>query len=142
MSETRSDRVRRILASLIGEDPGHAEDLAHPEPAALTGGAEVGRGPARQPDAHPEDAGLLDAAARAVSARLERWGRGDALRRLFGGIGAISVPPSKIVPSVGVSNPASIRIIVVLPQPDGPNRAKNSRSYISRLKLSIATKLP
>ena len=86
MSETRSDRVRRILASLIGEDPGHAEDLAHPEPAALTGGAEVGPGPARQPDAHPEDAGLLDAAARAVSARLERWGRGDALRRLFGGI--------------------------------------------------------
>jgi phosphatidylserine/phosphatidylglycerophosphate/cardiolipin synthase-like enzyme len=29
---------------------------------------------------------LVDAAAHAVSSRLERWGRGDALRRLFGGI--------------------------------------------------------
>ena len=38
--------------------------------------------------------------------------------------------------------PASIRMIVVLPQPDGPRRAKNSRSKMSRLRLSIAVKLP
>ncbi len=56
----RSDRIRRIIASVVGEDPGGS------------GSDESGR--------------LLDAAARAVSAGLERWGRGDALRRLFGGI--------------------------------------------------------
>ena len=39
----------------------------------------------------------------------------------------MSLPSMTIRPSVGVSNPASIRISVVLPQPDGPNRAKNSR---------------
>ena len=48
--------------------------------------------------------------------------------RLLGGIGAMSCPASRICPSVGFSNPASIRIIVVLPQPDGPSSAKNSRS--------------
>ncbi len=47
--------------------------------------------------------------------------------RLFGGIGAMSTPSTMIVPALGVSNPASMRISVVLPQPDGPSRAKNSR---------------
>ena len=48
--------------------------------------------------------------------------------RLLGGKGAMSCPPRRILPSVGASNPASIRIIVVLPQPEGPSRAKNSFS--------------
>ena len=30
-----------------------------------------------------------------------------------------------MVPDVGVSRPATIRSVVVLPQPDGPSRAKN-----------------
>ncbi len=46
--------------------------------------------------------------------------------RLFGGTGPMSCPASSIRPEVGFSNPASIRIIVVLPQPDGPSKAKNS----------------
>src|SRR6056297_1474860 len=62
--------------------------------------------------------------------------------RLLGGMGAISCPPRRIVPSVGVSNPASIRIIVVLPQPEGPSSAKNSCSKISSVWLSIAVNSP
>ena len=48
--------------------------------------------------------------------------------RRLGGTGAMSAPSSRIVPSVGASKPASMRIRVVLPQPEGPSRAKNSRS--------------
>src|SRR5262245_28530214 len=47
-----------------------------------------------------------------------------------------------ISPSVGISNPASIRNKVVLPQPDGPSSAKNSPSSISKLTLSTALTLP
>ena len=47
--------------------------------------------------------------------------------RLLGGTPAISWPAIKICPSLGFSNPASMRIIVVLPQPEGPSSAKNSR---------------
>lgn len=56
----RRDRIRRIIASLVGED----EDTAAGE----------------------EGSSLVDAATRALSGRLERWGRGSALRRLFGGV--------------------------------------------------------
>ncbi|MFO7565291.1 MAG: phosphatidylserine/phosphatidylglycerophosphate/cardiolipin synthase family protein [Enhygromyxa sp.] len=59
----RSDRIRRIIASLVGEDAGlfEGED-----------------GEERSP--------LIDTATRALSERLERWGRGAGLRRLFGGV--------------------------------------------------------
>ena len=46
--------------------------------------------------------------------------------RLFGGTPPMSTPSMTICPSLGASNPASIRISVVLPQPDGPRSAKNS----------------
>ncbi len=46
------------------------------------------------------------------------------------------------VPSVGSSNPASMRSVVVLPQPDGPSSEKNSPSAISRLTWSTATCSP
>src|SRR5579863_8301790 len=39
----------------------------------------------------------------------------------------------KILPVVGVSNPEMSRSIVVLPQPDGPNRVRNSPLCTSRL---------
>ncbi len=38
----------------------------------------------------------------------------------------MSLPSSRIPPSVGCSNPAIIRSVVVLPQPDGPSIEKNS----------------
>src|SRR5512138_3902102 len=43
-----------------------------------------------------------------------------------------------ICPSLGNSNPASIRSSVVLPQPDGPRSAKNSPSSMSRWASSTA----
>src|SRR2546421_2750274 len=52
--------------------------------------------------------------------------------RLFGGTFVTSWPCSGITPWVGSSKPAIIRIVVVLPQPDGPSREKNSPSRMSR----------
>src|SRR6266576_209004 len=52
--------------------------------------------------------------------------------RLFGGTFVTSWPCSRITPWVGSSKPAIIRIVVVLPQPDGPSREKNSPSRMSR----------
>ena len=46
--------------------------------------------------------------------------------RSCGSTGAISRPASRMRPSSGVSKPASMRSSVVLPQPLGPNSAKNS----------------
>ena len=58
--------------------------------------------------------------------------------RRFGGTPATSAPSMRISPEVGVSNPASIRRRVVLPQPEGPRRAKSSPSGISRSTESTA----
>src|SRR5215470_13443521 len=52
--------------------------------------------------------------------------------RLFGGTFVTSWPCSRIAPRVGSSKPAIIRMVVVLPQPDGPSREKNSPSRMSR----------
>src|SRR6478609_6548509 len=46
--------------------------------------------------------------------------------RLNGGIEAMLSPLSMISPDVGYSKPAIRRKRVVLPQPDGPRRVKNS----------------
>ena len=62
--------------------------------------------------------------------------------RLFGGTFAISCPSIRICPSVGSSKPAIIRSNVVLPQPDGPSKTKNSPDKMSRLTLSTAVTLP
>src|SRR3954454_18710835 len=43
-----------------------------------------------------------------------------------------------MAPVVGSSNPATIRRIVDLPQPDGPSSTMNSPSPTSRLTLSTA----
>ena len=47
-----------------------------------------------------------------------------------------------ILPEVGVSRPAIILRLVVLPQPDGPSRQTNSPSPIFRLTSDTAVKLP
>src|SRR5690554_572118 len=49
-----------------------------------------------------------------------------AVSRLFGGSMVTSVSPMRICPSVGSSNPATIRSVVVLPQPEGPSKVTNS----------------
>ena len=46
--------------------------------------------------------------------------------RLLGCTPSIDWPSIRISPSVGISKPAIMRSSVVLPQPEGPSRAKNS----------------
>src|SRR5262245_60620855 len=62
--------------------------------------------------------------------------------RLSGSTPSMGWPSIMICPSVGSSNPASIRSRVVLPQPDGPSSAKNSPSSMSRWALSTAVTDP
>src|SRR6187401_2168059 len=62
--------------------------------------------------------------------------------RWFGLRYVMSVPSTTIVPAVGFSNPAIIRSVVVLPQPDGPRNETNSPRTASRLKSSTATVPP
>src|SRR5262245_50857689 len=54
----------------------------------------------------------------------------------------MSVPSSRILPSVGCSNPAIIRRVVVLPQPDGPSIEKNSPLGMSTLIPATAATSP
>src|SRR5581483_11759931 len=62
--------------------------------------------------------------------------------RLFGGMPVTSEPCSQMVPVVGSSNPAIIRMVVVLPQPDGPSREKNSPSAMVRSSPATAVTTP
>ena len=54
-----------------------------------------------------------------------------AMSRFCGGSAVTSVSPNQMRPAVGVSRPAIILSVVVLPQPEGPTKVKNSRSPIS-----------
>jgi hypothetical protein len=45
------------------------------------------------------------------------------MRRRCGGIAVTSVPATSTRPESGRSSPATIRNVVVLPQPDGPSSA-------------------
>src|SRR4051794_25096823 len=54
----------------------------------------------------------------------------------------MSCPPIRIRPTVGCSSPATIRSVVVLPQPDGPSRAKNEPCGMLRLRSSTAVNGP
>jgi hypothetical protein len=59
--------------------------------------------------------------------------------RLCGGTPDMSVPSSMILPAVGCSKPAISRSVVVLPQPEGPSREKNSPLSTVRSMSSTAT---
>ena len=59
-----------------------------------------------------------------------------------GGTPETSTPASSIVPAVGSSNPAIIRSVVVLPEPEGPSMVKNSPRQISRSTPSTAVTSP
>src|SRR6185369_15786139 len=47
-----------------------------------------------------------------------------------------------MVPAVGVSRPAIVRRVVVLPQPEGPRRTMNSPLATARLRASTAIVSP
>ena len=50
--------------------------------------------------------------------------------------------PSRMSPEVGVSKPASIISVVVLPEPDGPSSDKNSPSWIAKSRWSTIWTMP
>src|SRR5262245_53919576 len=54
----------------------------------------------------------------------------------------MSCPDRVIDPDVGVSRPATILRVVVLPQPDGPSSAKNEPRGTSRSRSSTAVNAP
>src|SRR5687767_4763080 len=62
--------------------------------------------------------------------------------RRLGAMPSIGCRSIRIDPSVGESKPAIILSSVVLPQPDGPSREKNSPSLMVREELSSALNAP
>src|SRR3954451_10078714 len=54
----------------------------------------------------------------------------------------MSSSPSSTWPSVGFSRPATMRSVVVLPQPEGPSRAKNDPAGTVSVRSSTAVKTP
>jgi hypothetical protein len=77
-------------------------------------------------------------------------GRMDILRaelaRRSGGSDALAddicLPSISTVPDVGVTKPAIIRSVVVLPQPDGPSSETNSPDRSVRSRLSTTVRPP
>ena len=53
-----------------------------------------------------------------------------------------SLPPMNTEPELGSSKPATIRSIVVLPQPEGPRKETNSPCRTSRLNSCTTTVVP
>src|SRR5438309_8500653 len=62
--------------------------------------------------------------------------------RLAGGTHVTSRPCNRIRPRSGVSNPAIIRKVVVLPHPEGPSIEKNEPAGISKETSFTATTSP
>src|SRR5262245_50942555 len=60
--------------------------------------------------------------------------------RSIGGRSFTTSAPMRISPEVISSRPATMRSVVVLPQPEGPTKTMNSLSRISRLKSFTAWK--
>src|ERR1700674_1642727 len=56
-----------------------------------------------------------------------------AMSRSIGASSLTTLSPIRISPAVMLSSPATMRSVVVLPQPDGPTRTMNSLSRICRL---------
>src|SRR5262245_40779716 len=54
----------------------------------------------------------------------------------------MSYPPTRIWPAVGNSRPQINLMVVVLPAPFGPKKAKSSPGSIRKLRLSTATLVP
>ena len=64
------------------------------------------------------------------------------MSRLCTGRSVMSLPPTWTRPESGSSKPAIMRKDVVLPQPDGPSREKNSPAAMSSVTPSTATTRP
>ena len=53
-----------------------------------------------------------------------------------------SRPSMRIVPALGISKPAIMRSVVVLPQPEGPRNETNSPRAIDRSKFRTTVLAP
>ena len=79
---------------------------------------------------------------------MSRWGKSAydwktvLTGRLYGFLCVTSSVPMTMRPALGSSRPATIRSVVVLPQPEGPSRAKNDPDGIVKVRSSTALKLP
>jgi hypothetical protein len=62
--------------------------------------------------------------------------------RASGGSAVMSWPRTRTRPASGASKPAIMRSVVVLPQPDGPRREKNSPSAMASDTSSTARAAP
>src|ERR1700675_4690483 len=60
------------------------------------------------------------------------------MSRSIGGNSLITVSSIRMRPEVMLSNPATMRNVVVLPQPEGPTQTTNSLSRISRFTSMTA----
>ena len=65
-----------------------------------------------------------------------------AMSRSLGSRSLTTRPPMTMSPEVASSSPATMRIVVVFPHPEGPRSTRNSRSPMVRSKLSTPTKSP
>ena len=62
--------------------------------------------------------------------------------RWCGGVRITSLSPNRILPLSGLLKPAIAINNVVLPEPDGPSRVRNSPLFISRSTESSAYRSP
>ena len=65
-----------------------------------------------------------------------------AMPRLRGGSAVTSRAPMYTRPALGFSSPATVRIRVVFPHPDGPSTTRNSPDSISRSTPATAVTSP
>ena len=77
-----------------------------------------------------------------ISGNSARFWKISAVGRWFGRWPFISLPPMRIDTPVGSIKPEIIRRIVVLPQPDGPRKEKNSPGWMLTFTWSTARNLP
>ena len=77
-----------------------------------------------------------------ISGNSARFWKISAVGRLLGPIPAMFWPAILTAPSDGSRKPDTVRKIVVLPQPDGPRKEKNSPPLMSKVALSTAVKSP
>ena len=77
-----------------------------------------------------------------ISGKSARFWKMSAVGRLLGRMPFMSWPPILIWPSEGSMKPDTMRRIVVLPQPEGPRKEKNSPGLMETLALSTARNLP
>ncbi len=80
--------------------------------------------------------------ATVISGNSARFWKISAVGRLFGPMPAMSWPPIRTAPSVGSRKPETVRRIVVLPQPDGPRKEKNSPLLMLSVASLTAVKSP